>query len=209
MNSLDNNFVLLTTKDVKRLMEHKNQTLVSRQILETTKTKTLAECDNLRKQLTEALAKGDVDIEEIAQKMADEKLGKSITQHQVEMDQMSGFLQSKIERNLNLEVELDEIKDAYRALEKNLLPEERQQRNKVSLLERSMEQLNAMYQNIINERSILKVDLQVSERKMQKSLQRQQLLEKKYEQQRKKNEQLEKIIVEIRNDYVHMKKNEE
>ena len=72
-----------------------------------------------------------------------------------------------------------------------------------------MEQLNAMYQNIINERSILKVDLQVSERKMQKSLQRQQILEKKYEQQRKKNEQLEKIIVEIRNDYVHMKKNEE
>ena len=52
----------------------------------------------------------------------------------------------------------------------------------MSLLERSMEQLNAMYQNIINERSILKVDLQVSERKMQKSLQRQQILEKKYEQ---------------------------
>jgi len=67
-------------------------------------------------------------------------------------------------------------------LEKNLSPEERQNRNKVSLLERSMEQLNAMYQNIINERSILKVDLQVSERKMQKSLQRQQILEKKYEQ---------------------------
>lgn len=39
-----------------------------------------------------------------------------------------------------------------------------------------------MYQNAVNERSILKVDIQVAERKMQKSLQRQQLLEKKYEQ---------------------------
>lgn len=141
--------------------------------------------------------------------MADESLQKQKAAHDDEMVQMSGFLQQKIEKNLTLEVELDEIKDAYRALEKNLSPEERQNRNKVSLLERSMEQLNAMYQNIINERSILKVDLQVSERKMQKSLQRQQILEKKYEQQRKKNEQLEKIIVEIRNDYVHMKKNEE
>lgn len=141
--------------------------------------------------------------------MADESLQKQKAAHDDEMVQMSGFLQQKIEKNLALEVELDEIKDAYRALEKNLSPEERQNRNKVSLLERSMEQLNAMYQNIINERSILKVDLQVSERKMQKSLQRQQILEKKYEQQRKKNEQLEKIIVEIRNDYVHMKKNEE
>jgi len=40
----------------------------------------------------------------------------------------------------------------------------------------------------VNERSILKVDLQVAERKLQKSSQRQQLLEKKYEQQRHKND---------------------
>ena len=39
----------------------------------------------------------------------------------------------------------------------------------------------------MNERSILKVDLQVADRKHQKSIQRQQLLEKKYEQQRNKN----------------------
>ena len=30
---------------------------------------------------------------------------------------MEGFLQSKIEKNLQLEVALDEIKDAYRMLE--------------------------------------------------------------------------------------------
>ena len=54
----------------------------------------------------------------------------------------------------------------------------------------------------MNERSILKVDLQVAERKLQKSMQRQQLLEKKYEQQRHKNEQLEKILIELRNDLI-------
>jgi len=49
----------------------------------------------------------------------------------------------------------------------------------------------------------------VAERKLQKSMQRQQLLEKKYEQQRHKNEQLEKILIELRNELVTMKKNEE
>ena len=44
---------------------------------------------------------------------------------------------------------------------------------------------------------------------MQKSLQRQQDLERKYEQLRKKNQQLEKVIVGIRNEYAQMKKKEE
>lgn len=34
-------------------------------------------------------------------------------------------------------------------------------------------------------------------------------MEKKYEQQRHKNEQLEKILIELRNELVTMKKNEE
>lgn len=37
-----------------------------------------------------------------------------------EIEQMSGYLQSKIEKNLQLEMHLDEIKDAYRALEKSM-----------------------------------------------------------------------------------------
>jgi len=61
----------------------------------------------------------------------------------------------------------------------------------------------------VNERSILKVDLQVAERKLQKSSQRQQLLEKKYEQQRHKNDQLEKILIELRNEVMKMKMNDE
>lgn len=66
-----------------------------------------------------------------------------------------------------------------------------------------------MYQNAVNERSILKVDLQVAERKLLKSQQRQQLLEKKYEQQRNKNDQLEKILIELRNEVIKMKSNDD
>ena len=66
-----------------------------------------------------------------------------------------------------------------------------------------------MYHNAMNEKSFLKVDSQTKEIKMQKSLQRQQDLERKYEQLRKKNQQLEKVIVGIRNEYAQMKKKEE
>ena len=34
-----------------------------------------------------------------------------------EMEQMQGFLQAKIEKNLNLEMQLDELRDAYLSLE--------------------------------------------------------------------------------------------
>lgn len=37
---------------------------------------------------------------------------------------MAGFLQMKIEQNLKLEMELDEIKDAYRSLELSLSTED-------------------------------------------------------------------------------------
>ena len=63
-------------------------------------------------------------------------------------------------------MQVDELKDAYRALEKNLSKEDRSYRDRVQVLERSVEQLSTMYQNSVNERSILKVDLQVSERKL-------------------------------------------
>ena len=61
-----------------------------------------------------------------------------------------------------------------------------------------------MYQAASNERNVLKADLETSERKLQKSLQRQQLLEKKYEQQREKNKKLEKILSELKNEVLKM-----
>lgn len=118
------------------------------------------------------LSKGDINIEEITQKMCDEKMAVANSTFEQERDTMNNFLQQKIERNLQLEVQLDEIKDAYRALEASLSKDDKHFKSKVQLLERSMEQISSMYQNAVNERSILKVDLQVAERKLQKSMQR-------------------------------------
>lgn len=56
-------------------------------------------------------------------------------------------------------MELDEVKDAYRALESSLSRDEQQFKNRAIKLERSLEQITTMYQAVINEKSVLKVDL--------------------------------------------------
>ena len=77
----------------------------------------MRERDDLRKQLTEQLAKGDINIDEITSKIVAEKMEEASKKFSEERSTLEGFLQSKIERNLELEMRLDEIKDAYRALE--------------------------------------------------------------------------------------------
>lgn len=62
-------------------------------------------------------------------------------------------------------MELDEVKDAFRALESTLSREELQYKNKAQKLERTNEQINSMYQQVINERSIMKVDISIAEKK--------------------------------------------
>ena len=66
MSSYNNNFVLLTAQHLRRMMNHKNQMIDNRTALEAAKATTLRERDQLRQQLTEELAKGDINIDEIA-----------------------------------------------------------------------------------------------------------------------------------------------
>ena len=63
--------------------------------------------------------------------MVQEKMEKEKAKVKGEIEQMSGYLQSKIEKNLQLEMHLDEIKDAYRALEKSMTQEDRSYKNRV------------------------------------------------------------------------------
>lgn len=59
-------------------------------------------------------------IEEITQKAIKEKLDEQKRKFDYERDQMTKDLQNRVEKVLKLEMELDEVKDAYRSLEANL-----------------------------------------------------------------------------------------
>lgn len=60
------------------------------------------------------------------------------------------------------------------------------------------------YQSLVSERSKLKVDLQVAERKLLKKQQRLQQYDKALTSAKAKNEQMEKILKELRAEFVKM-----
>lgn len=76
------------------------------------------------------------------------------------------------------------------------------------MLEQSHEQMAVRYQSLVSERSKLKVDLQVAERKLIKKIQRIQQYDKSLASAKAKNEQMERILKELRTEFVKMQTKE-
>ena len=141
--------------------------------------------------------------------MVAEQMSAFTVKAQKEKAELEGFLQSKIEKNLKLELQLDEIKDAYRALESTMSTGDKTFKQKFEQLEGTIEQITVMYQTAVNERNILKTDLQLEKRQRQKIEERAKQIIKKYDSQRKKNETLEKILKDLRDGYILMKEQQD
>lgn len=124
----------------------------------------------LKEELSAQLAKKQPDMRDITDRLIAEALDSQATKFDNERLQMQNFLHQKIEQNLRLEMQLDEIKDAYRSLELSMTNEDLSYKQKVQMLEQSHEQMAVRYQSLVSERSKLKVDLQVAERKLIKKL---------------------------------------
>jgi hypothetical protein len=63
-------------------------------------------------------------IEELTQKIVNERVEEERKRFSIEKEQMLKDLQNRVEKVLRLEVELDEVKDAYRSLEASLSRDE-------------------------------------------------------------------------------------
>ena len=64
-------------------------------------------------------------------------------------------------------------------------------------LDRTLEQVYSQYQSSLNEKSLLKIDLQVAQRQVEKLTKRHSEPQKKYEKMRAKNEALEKVLIDV------------
>lgn len=85
-------------------------------------------------------------IEEITAKLVKEKVDEERKKFEYEREQMIKDLQNRVEKVLRLEMELDEVKDAYRSLESSLSRDEKQYKQRAQKLERNFEQITIMYQ---------------------------------------------------------------
>jgi len=150
--------------------------------------------NTLREKLAVELAKGDIDINAITSKMVAEQLEVVHEKYRKEKEEMEGYLQSKIDKNLKLELQLDEIKDAYRSLESTMSTGDKTFKQKFEQLESTIDQITVMYQTAVNNNNVLKTDLNLEKRKNMKSEERIKMLHKKLEKGKQKNTALEQIL---------------
>lgn len=117
-------------------------------------------------------------LEEMAEVLAKERVKQITSKYEQEIKQKDKDLMDRVERVLQLMMELDEVKDAYRQLESNLSREDQQYKQQAQKLQRNLDQMNAMYQQVIQEKSTMKIDLQLAEKKAVRKDERIVLLEK-------------------------------
>ena len=96
---------------------------------------------------------------------------------------------------------LDDAKESYRALENSLTKDDRTFKKHIAKLERNLEQITLMYHQVVSEKSVLKVDLQVSEKKILRKEDKVVSLERSVGQLREQNQQLKAILHLIKNNY--------
>ena len=134
---------LLEAEDMRSILIHKNQILEAqkKQAEESqNQVKSMEEERNeIREKLAVELNKEEIDINAIVLKQVAEQTEILNEKHRKEKEEMNGYLQSKIDKNLKLELQLDEIKDAYRSLESTMSTGDKTFKQKFEQLESTID----------------------------------------------------------------------
>ena len=134
---------LLEAEDMRSILIHKNQILEAqkKQAEEAqNQVKSMEEERNeIREKLAVELNKEEIDINAIVLKQVAEQTEILNEKHRKEKEEMNGYLQSKIDKNLKLELQLDEIKDAYRSLESTMTTGDKTFKQKFEQLESTID----------------------------------------------------------------------
>jgi kinesin family protein 5 len=130
------------------------------------------EISSLRAQLHEAVQSAVPDLELIKQHLVEETEKRLGERWGEEKATMLKDLLSRGDKVNRLEVELEETREQMRSMEENMDEGERALKKKVNSLERNLEQLTLMYHQLVSQKSMLKVDNQVYEKKLHRKTER-------------------------------------
>ena len=134
---------LLEAEDMRAILIHKNQILeAQRKQAEEAQNQVKSmeeERNEIREKLAVELNKEEIDINAIVLKQVAEQTEILNEKHRKEKEEMNGYLQSKIDKNLKLELQLDEIKDAYRSLESTMSTGDKTFKQKFEQLESTID----------------------------------------------------------------------
>ena len=154
--------------------------------------------DSLSEELRGAVEESNPNIKAITKKLADEIVMKAQTKWDDEKEQIIKDLENRVSKVVELEMALDESEERFRRLENNMNQGDVTLRKKINKLESQSEQLTLMYHQVVSEKSVLKVDFQVAEKKLKRKDEKISSLEKTLNKLRDQNTQLKKILVAVK-----------
>lgn len=137
------------------------------------------EIQKLRQNISDLMNKNcpDQKVEEIFK----EELGrKEKDKWKEERKKIVVDLQKNIDRAVEMENQLEQARETCKNLESYMTDGERALKKKTDVLERNLEQLTNMYQQLINQKSTLGVDSKLSEKKFTRVNDRNKILEAEY-----------------------------
>ena len=89
-------------------------------------------------------------------------------------------LQNRVDKVVRLEIQLDESKEMYRKLQTNFASGDKPLHKKIAQLDRNCNQLTLMYHAVVSEKSVIKVDFQILQKKQERKENKMRDLEKAY-----------------------------
>jgi len=151
------------------------------------------EIQKLRQNISDLMSKNcpDQKVEEIFK----EELGRrEKDKWKEERKKIVADLQKNIDRAVEVENQLEQARETCKNLESYMTDGERALKKKTDVLERNLEQLTHMYQQLINQKSTLGVDAKLSEKKFTRVSDRNKGLEAEYKKLNNLIEQAEAKI---------------
>lgn len=165
LNSI-NFSTLFSANDLRQVLSVRNKQLHMIKKSEMDALEQNKEIEALKLAIEQQLKKEQPNMIQMQERLIKQECDKLKTKYEAEKEQLHKDLLNRVEKVLKLEMQLDEVKDAYKQLENSISRDDLKFKQKAQNLEKNLDQIHQMYQNVTSEKSILKVDLQVAERKL-------------------------------------------
>lgn len=177
---VSNDSFYMSESDVEQLVS--NQKMIHERIEDelAQKRKMREEIEDLKTKLTLALEDVNPDIQEITTALVEDRVQEMKKSFDRERERLLSDLSNRVQKVCDLEMELDMLRDEYRRLEKSLSTDDHSLKLQITQYQRQLEQTNLMYHNALSDNHVLKVDVQLFEKKLKTREARIATLEKSF-----------------------------
>lgn len=188
----------LTPSDVQKIVEKQREkaTLLSKKKKKVSKLK--KENKALQEKLSSSAGVGPDDLEVMIDLKADDKLEEIKEEYQNEKDVIMKSLKDRVQKVLDLEMEVDLQQEEYAKLHRFVEQDETGNMKMLLEYERNIESLNRMYQESSNKAASMKVELKVTNKKIKSLTKKLDKAKDELDKKKKENKSLRNIAGKLR-----------